>query len=112
MKKKIVHIKKNDINLQCQTTNILNMKKFRILTLAALFAVSFAGCKDDDKNCDDQMADIVAQYGEPDAKQDVSSGDVHIMQYVYYNEGKQFVFTWGKGYKECSMVTQTITSPF
>jgi hypothetical protein len=88
------------------------MKKIRILTLAALFAVSFAGCNDEDKNCDDQMADIVAQYGEPDAKQDVSSGDVHIMQYIYDNAGKTFTFTWGKGYKECSVVTQTFPSSF
>jgi hypothetical protein len=88
------------------------MKKLRILTLAALLAVSFAGCKDDDANCDKQIDDIIAQYGEPDAIQDVSSGDVNMLQYVYFNEGKQFVFTWGKGYKECSMVTQTITSPF
>jgi len=88
------------------------MKKLRILTLAALIAVSLAGCKDDDANCDAQMKDIIAQYGEPDIKQDVSSGDVHIMQYGYSNLGKQFVFTWGKGYKECSMVTQTITNPY
>ncbi len=58
------------------------------------------------------MEDIIAQYGQPDAQQDMSSGDVHIVQYSYVNQGKQFVFTWGKGYKECSMVTQTIISPF
>lgn len=98
--------------MQCQPKNKLNMKKLRILTLAALIAVSLAGCKDDDANCDAQMEDIIAQYGQPDAQQDVSSGDVHIMQYVYYNQGKQFVFTWGEGYKECSMVTQTITNPY
>ena len=88
------------------------MKKLRILTLAALFAVSFAGCKDEDKNCDAQIEDVKAQYGEPDGITDMSTSDVHMIQYVYFNEGKQFVFTWGKGYKECSMVTQTITDTF
>lgn len=97
--------------MQCQPKNKLNMKKLRILTLAVLIALSLAGCKDDEANCDAEMEDIIAQYGEPDAKQDMSSSDVHVMQYIYHNVGT-FTFTWGEGYKECYMVTQTYTNPF
>ncbi len=41
------------------------MKKLRILTIALLLAISFVGCKDDDKesNCDKEIQDIIDQYG-------------------------------------------------
>ncbi len=95
--------------MQCKTLKKIIMKKLRILTIALLLAISFVGCKDDDKesNCDKEIQDIIDQYGQPTMQQTISTGDQNAIQYMYEDDGIAFTFYWGKGYKECEVVRQS-----
>ena len=70
----------------------------RILTIALLLAISFVGCKDDDKesNCDKEIQDIIDQYGQPTMQQTISTGDQNAIQYMYEDDGIAFTFIGAK----------------
>jgi hypothetical protein len=89
------------------------MKKNLILLFILIFSISYYGCNNDESyaNCDKEIQEVLAQYGEPTMEQHATSENTSTSQYVF---GKLFsdtlisyTFTWGKGYKECQVVVET-----
>lgn len=90
------------------------MKKILILLFILVFSISFFGCNKDESyaDCDKEIQEVLAQYGEPTFEQHATSENTSTSQYVF---GKLFsdtlisyTFTWGKGYKECQVDVETL----
>ena len=71
------------------------------------------GCNKDESyaNCDKEIQQVLAQYGEPTMEQHSTSENTSSAQYVFgellSDTVISYSFTWGKGYKECQVVIET-----
>jgi hypothetical protein len=94
------------------------MKKTLILLFILVFSISFWGCNKEESyaDCDKEIQEVLAQYGEPSIEQHATSENTSSASYVFgelfSDTVVSYTFTWGKGYKECQITVETSYSNF
>lgn len=88
------------------------MRRLFIL-LAMMILLTVGGCSDgwdeffSDSNCNDEIGEYVAAYGEPEEISKYDSGSYHSWSYSWYCKGIIVTFTWGRN--GCGVSTYTFT---
>lgn len=79
--------------------------------LVLISVISLAGCLEDDSssNCDSQISDLKADWGQPEEINRYDSGDYHSHNYWYWCKGYQRSFTWGEYTDGCEVSEYTFS---